>query len=276
MRYCRFLFENQTNYGAVEDREGEPWIVRLMEAPEEDRAFRLVHGREASLSRDSGSFAFEPMPLDAAELLAPVTPTKIVCVGRNYRDHVKEMGSEMPAEPLLFFKPVSALNQPGGVVRMPAVSARVDFEGELAVVIGRRTRNLKEEHWRSVVRGYTLANDVTARDLQNKDGQWTRAKGFDTFCPVGPVVSDELDPEAGLTLETRVNGEQRQHGSTLDFIFPISRLLAYITAAMTLEAGDLVLTGTPAGVGPLKAGDKVEISIPGLGVLTNTFQLEQG
>jgi len=151
----------------------------------------------------------------------------------------------------------------------------VDFEGELAVVIDRRVRNLKEEEWRSAVRGYTLADDVTARDLQNKDGQWTRAKGFDSFCPVGPVVSDELDPEAGLTLETRVNGELRQHGSTLDFIFSISKLLAYITAAMTLEAGDLVLTGTPSGVGPLKAGDSVEINILGLGVLTNTFQPEE-
>jgi 2-keto-4-pentenoate hydratase/2-oxohepta-3-ene-1,7-dioic acid hydratase in catechol pathway len=267
MKYCRFHFEGQTHYGAVEDRQGEPWIVRLIEAPEEDRAFRLVHGRESSWS-----FAFEPMPLNAAELLAPVTPSKIVCVGRNYRDHVKEMGSELPAEPLLFFKPVSALNRPGGVVRMPAVSARVDFEGELALVIGRRTRNLREDDWRLAVRGYTLADDVTARDLQNKDGQWTRAKGFDTFCPVGPVVSDEVDPEAGLMLETRVNGEMRQQGSTLDFIFPIPKLLAYITSVMTLEAGDLVLTGTPAGVGPLKAGDKVEVSIPGLGVLANTFQ----
>ena len=270
MRYCRFLFENQTYYGAVEDREGEQWIVRLIEAPEEDRAFRLEHGRATSWSLD-----FEPMPLNAVELLAPVTPSKIVCVGRNYRDHVKEMGSELPAEPLLFFKPASALLRPGGVVRMPAISARVDFEGELAVVMGRRIRNLKEEDWRSAVRGYTLANDVTARDLQNKDGQWTRAKGFDTFCPSGPVVSDELDPEAGLTLETRVNGELRQHGSTLDFIFPLPRLLAYITAAMTLEEGDLVLTGTPSGVGPLKAGDKVEITIPGLGTLTNIFQPDE-
>jgi 2-keto-4-pentenoate hydratase/2-oxohepta-3-ene-1,7-dioic acid hydratase in catechol pathway len=270
MRYCRFLFENQTHYGAVEDREGEPWIVRLIAAPEEDRVFRLEHHRSTSLS-----FGFESMPLSAADLLTPVTPSTIVCVGRNYCDHVKEMGSELPAEPLLFFKPVSALNRPGGVVRMPAASARVDYEGELALVMGRRSRNLKEEEWRSAVRGYTLANDVTARDLQNKDGQWTRAKGFDTFCPIGPLVSDELDPEAGLTLETRVNGELRQHGSTLDFIFPISKLLAYITAIFTLEAGDLVLTGTPAGVGPLKAGDRVEISIPGLGVLANTFQPEE-
>jgi 2-keto-4-pentenoate hydratase/2-oxohepta-3-ene-1,7-dioic acid hydratase in catechol pathway len=215
------------------------------------------------------------MPLSAVELLPPVTPSKIVCVGRNYRDHVKEMGSELPTEPLLFFKPVSALLAPNGVVRMPAVSARVDYEGELAVVIGRRIRNLKVEDWRSAIRGYTLANDVTARDLQNRDDQWTRAKGFDTFCPIGPIVSDELDPEAGLTLETRVNGELRQHGSTLDFIFSIPKLLAYITAAMTLEEGDLLLTGTPSGVGPLKAGDKVEITIPGLGVLTNTFQLDE-
>jgi 2-keto-4-pentenoate hydratase/2-oxohepta-3-ene-1,7-dioic acid hydratase in catechol pathway len=182
------------------------------------------------------------------------------------------MDSELPAEPLLFFKPVSALLRPGGVVRMPAASARVDFEGELALVIGRRVRNLKEEDWRGAVRGYTLANDVTARDLQAKDGQWTRAKGFDTFCPVGPVVSDELDPASGLTLETRVNGELRQHGSTLDFIFSIPKLLAWITAVFTLEAGDLVLTGTPSGVGPLKAGDKVEVSIAGLGVLANTVE----
>ncbi|MGA3081864.1 MAG: fumarylacetoacetate hydrolase family protein [Terracidiphilus sp.] len=275
MKYCRFRFEDQTHYGVVEDRaaetQAEPWIVDLARAPEEDLAFRLEHGRATSWS-----FSFEPMPLSAAELLAPVTPSKIVCVGRNYRDHVKELGHELPSEPLIFLKPPSALLNPGGVVQMPAASARVDFEGELALVIDRRVRNLKEEDWRSAIRGYTLANDVTARDLQIKDGQWTRAKGFDTFCPVGPFVSDELDLEAGVTLETRVNGEVRQHGSTLDFIFQIPRLLAHITAAMTLEPGDLVLTGTPAGVGPLKAGDCVEVSIPGLGVLANTFQPDKG
>jgi 2-keto-4-pentenoate hydratase/2-oxohepta-3-ene-1,7-dioic acid hydratase in catechol pathway len=254
----------------VEDRDGEPWIVDLVRAPDEDLSFRMEHGRSTALG-----LGFEPLPLSAAELLAPVTPSKIICVGRNYRDHVKEMGSELPTEPLLFFKPVSALLSPGGIVRMPAASVRVDYEGELALVIARRIRNLKEDDWRSAVRGYTLANDVTARDLQNKDGQWTRAKGFDTFCPVGPIVSDELDPAAGVILETRVNGELRQHGSTLDFIFQIPKLLAYITAAITLEAGDLVLTGTPSGVGPLKAGDSVEVSIPGLGVLTNTFQPDE-
>jgi 2-keto-4-pentenoate hydratase/2-oxohepta-3-ene-1,7-dioic acid hydratase in catechol pathway len=270
MRYCRFLFENKTRYGALEDRNGEPWIVSLIAAPEEDLPYRLEH--EGDTAPTPG---FAPMPLNAANLLAPVTPSKIVCVGRNYLDHVKELAHELPTEPLLFLKPPSALLRPGGVVRMPAASARVDYEGELALVIGRRVRNLKEEDWRSALRGFTLANDVTARDLQNKDGQWTRAKGFDTFCPVGPWVSDELDVEAGLTLETRVNGELHQHGSTLNFIFPIPRLLAHITAAMTLEPGDLVLTGTPAGVGPLKAGDCVQISIPGLGALTNTFQPEE-
>ena len=144
---------------------------------------------------DFESLAFEPMPLSAADLLPPVTPSKIICVGRNYRDHAKELGNEVPAEPLLFFKPLSSLLKPGGVVRMPALSERVDFEGELALVIGKRTSKLAADaDWRSVVRGYTIANDVTARDLQKKDGQWTRGKGFDTFCPVGPVVSDEVNP----------------------------------------------------------------------------------
>jgi len=270
MKVCRFVFENQPRYGAVEDRDGEQWIVRLIEAPEEDLAYRIAR---VGATADGGNFA--SMLLSAAQLLAPVTPSKIVCIGRNYRDHVKEMDSELPTEPLLFLKPPSALLAPGGIVRMPAISARVDFEGELALVIGRRVRNLPEEEWRSAIRGYTLANDVTARDLQSKDGQWSRAKGFDTFCPVGPIVSDEIDPELGVTIETRVNGEVRQHASTLDFIFPIPRLLAHITAAMTLEPGDLVLTGTPAGIAPLKAGDLVDITIPGLGVLRNVFQPDE-
>jgi 2-keto-4-pentenoate hydratase/2-oxohepta-3-ene-1,7-dioic acid hydratase in catechol pathway len=273
MKYCRFLLDDKPHYGAVEDRAGQSWIADLIHAPEEDLAFHLAHSRAAAPSLDFESLAFEPMPLSAAHLLAPVTPSKIICVGRNYRDHAKELGNEVPTEPLLFFKPPSSLLKPGGVVRMPAASARVDFEGELALVIGRRTTKLAPgADWRSVVRGYTIANDVTARDLQKKEAQWTRAKGFDTFCPVGPMVSDEVDPEAGLALETRVNGELRQHGSTLDFIFSIPELLSYITAAITLEPGDLILTGTPSGVGPLRAGDRVEVSIPGIGVLANTFQ----
>ncbi len=267
MKYCRFRFENQIVYGAVEERGGELWIVDLIEAPEEDLAYKLIHGHATSWS-----FDFEPLALNAAELLAPVTPSKIVCVGRNYRDHAKELGNEVPAEPLLFFKPPSSLLAPGGVVQMPRASERVDFEGELALVIGRRASKLRPDaDWRSFVRGYTIANDVTARDLQKKDGQWTRAKGFDTFCPVGPMVSSEVDPDAGLEVETRVNGELHQHGSSLDFIFKIPALLSYITAAITLEPGDLLLTGTPAGVGPLKAGDRVDVTVSGLGVLSNSF-----
>jgi 2-keto-4-pentenoate hydratase/2-oxohepta-3-ene-1,7-dioic acid hydratase in catechol pathway len=213
------------------------------------------------------------MPLMAADLLPPVTPSKIVCVGRNYRDHAKELGNDVPSEPLLFFKPPSSLLKPGGIIQMPPAATRVDFEGELALVIGKRASKLQADaDWRSFVRGFTLANDVTARDLQKKDGQWTRAKGFDTFCPVGPWVSDEIDPSTGLTIETRVNGELRQHGSTADFIFTIPELLTYITAAITLEPGDLVLTGTPAGVGPLAPSDRVEVSMAGLGVLANAVQ----
>jgi 2-keto-4-pentenoate hydratase/2-oxohepta-3-ene-1,7-dioic acid hydratase in catechol pathway len=267
MKYCRFLLEDQSLYGAVAERAGEFWIVDLAAAPEEDLVYKLAHARATSWS-----FDFEPLPLSQAKLLPPVTPSKIVCVGRNYRDHAKELGNEVPAEPLLFFKPPSSLLAPGGVVQMPPQSERVDFEGELAFVIGKRASKLPPDaDWRSFVRGYTLANDVTARDLQKKDGQWTRAKGFDTFCPVGPFVSDEIDPAAGVTLETRVNGEVRQHGSTSDFIFSIPDLLAYITAAITLEPGDLVLTGTPAGVGPLQPADRVDVAVAGLGVLMNTF-----
>jgi 2-keto-4-pentenoate hydratase/2-oxohepta-3-ene-1,7-dioic acid hydratase in catechol pathway len=270
MKYCRFLLNGQARYGAVEMRGGEPWITGPAPAPEEDLRYRLA--RLEAAAEDS---AFAPMPLGAAQLLPPVTPSKIICVGRNYHDHVKEMGNETPAEPLIFFKPPSALVAPGGVVKLPRLSSRVDFEGELGLVIGKRVSKLAvEDDWRGVVRGYTLADDVSARDLQKKDLQWTRAKGFDTFCPVGPVVTDEIDPEAGVTLETRVNGELRQHISTVDFIFPIPALLRFITAAITLEPGDLILTGTPAGVGPLKGGDQVEISVAGVGALRHGVQAE--
>jgi 2-keto-4-pentenoate hydratase/2-oxohepta-3-ene-1,7-dioic acid hydratase in catechol pathway len=266
MKYCRFKFDHHIRYGLVEHRNGEPWIADLADAPEEDLAFRVEHGSTSSFAP-----AFQPMPLSAADLLPPVTPSKIICVGRNYREHVRELGNEMPAEPLLFFKPPSSLLKPGGVVRLPRLSERVDFEGELALVIGRRARKLPPAaDWRQVVRGFTLANDISARDLQKKDVQWTRAKGFDTFGPVGPIVSDELDLDAGLTIETRLNGELRQHGSTLDFIFPVPVLLSAITAAFTIEPGDLILTGTPSGVAPLAPGDRVEVSIAGLGVLANS------
>lgn len=289
MRYCRFKLKGKTCYGRVEARNvepgragepqasepwtnepwtNEPWIVDLAAAPEEDLSFRLEHAGAVS------SFVnFEPMPVSEVELLPPVTPSKIICVGRNYREHARELGNEVPAEPLLFFKPPSSLLAPGGVVRLPKFSERVDFEGELALVIGRRARNLPPDaNWREVIRGCTLADDISARDLQTKDGQWARAKGCDTFCPIGPVVSDELDLDGGVTLETRVNGEVHQHASTADLIFSIPVLLSFITAAFTLEPGDVVLTGTPSGVGQLKAGDRVEVSAAGIGVLAHTVE----
>ncbi len=270
MKYCRFSLDGGAHYGAVEDREGELWIVDVIAAPDEDLAFRVEHGRSSALA-----LSFEPVPLTAAELMPPVTPSKIICVGRNYREHASELGNEVPSEPLIFFKPPSSILRPEGAVVLPSIAERVDYEGELALVIGRRTRRFnRDAEWREVVRGFTLANDISARDLQRKDAQWTRAKGCDTFCPVGPIVSDELDLDAGFTIETRLNGELRQHASTRDFIFSVPVLLAYITAAITLEAGDLVLTGTPSGVGQLKAGDSVEVSAGGLGTLRNTVERE--
>lgn len=270
MKYCRFLLNNRIHYGVVEDLAGDLWVSGPAPAPAEDLVYRL-----ALEQAEIADFDFEPMPLSVADLLPPVTPSKIICVGRNYREHVLELGNEVPAEPMLFFKPPSSLLEPGGTVRLPKLSSRVDFEGELGLVIGRSARNLRPgTNWRSVVRGFTLANDISARDLQKKDGQWARAKGFDTFCPVGPIVSDELDLDEGLHIETRVNGEVRQHASTLEFIFPVNELLCAITAAFTLEPGDLILTGTPSGVGPLAAGDYVEVSVPGLGTLTNFVEAE--
>lgn len=263
MQYCRFKLYGQVVYGKVEMREGEPWITGPAPIPPEDLTALMA-------ARELPPDGFQPLPLAQAELLVPVTPSKILCVGRNYRDHAKEMGNDIPVEPLLFFKPPSSLLAPGGQVLLPRQSDRVDFEGELALVIGSRIRHYDPANdWRALIRGCTLADDISARDLQKKDGQWTRAKGFDTFCPVGPVVSDELHPEAVL-LETRINGELRQSGDTRDFIFSIPQLLAFITAAITLEPGDLLLTGTPAGVGPLKKGDAVEIAVAGLGKLTHS------
>ncbi|MFP5247364.1 MAG: fumarylacetoacetate hydrolase family protein, partial [Thermoanaerobaculia bacterium] len=200
--------------------------------------------------------------------LPPVIPTKIVCVGRDYADHAKELGNEAPSEPILFLKPTSALLAPGGTIVRPAASQRVEFEGELAIVVGREVKNVTAARWRDYVRGFTVANDVTARDLQKKDIQFTRGKGFDTFCPIGPCIEDELDV-SDLRLTTRVNGETRQDGRTSQMIFPCGELFAFITAIMTLLPGDVILTGTPAGVGPLAPGDSVAVEVEGIGVLTN-------
>ncbi len=268
MKYCRFLLNNQVHYGTVEERWGEFWITGPAPAPPEDLAFRLSVERAAA-----EIFDFDAMPLSAADLLPPVTPQKIICVGRNYQDHARELGNEIPVEPLIFFKPPSSLLKPGGTVLLPRASSRVDFEGELVLVIGKRVHKLAEDaDLHGVIRGWTLADDVSARDLQKKDVQWTRAKGFDTFCPLGPFVSDEINPMAGVTIETRLNGEIRQHASTVDFIFGIPKLLSFITEAFTLEPGDVILTGTPAGVGQLGPGDHVEVSIAGLGTLTHSVE----
>jgi 2-keto-4-pentenoate hydratase/2-oxohepta-3-ene-1,7-dioic acid hydratase in catechol pathway len=191
-------------------------------------------------------------------------------VGRNYREHAAELGNEVPAEPLLFFKPTSALLAAEQNIRRPHLSQKVDYEGELGVVIGKTCYKLGEnDDVRPYILGYTCVNDVTARDIQKKDGQWTRGKGFDTFCPVGPLVATEPDPWEGVSVETRVNGEVRQHGTTKDFIFTLDVVLRYISQVMTLFPGDLIATGTPQGVGPLAAGDVVEVSVEGVGMLRN-------
>src|ERR1039457_5457726 len=261
MKYCRFHLDGQDHYGLVESVAGQESIGRTLLTPPQN-----ANGDMESLR----TRRIEALPLDQAVLLPPVEPSKIVCVGRNYREHAAELGNEVPAEPLLFFKPPSSLLPPGGTILRPKVSERTDHEGELGVVIARRCHQLADDEDVSpYILGYTCVNDFTARDLQNKDGQWTRAKGFDTFCPVGPVVADGLDPLVGVQVETRVNGEVRQSGNTRDFIFPLDVVIHYISQIMTLEPGDLIATGTPKGVGPVVAGDVIEVSIEGVGQLRN-------
>lgn len=200
-------------------------------------------------------------------------PSKIVCVGRNYAAHARELGHQVPERPLLFFKPPSALVGPGQPILLPAASSRVEHEAEIGVVLGARLRHAGNGEAREAIAGLCCANDVTARDLQQVDGQWARAKGFDTFCPVGEVVPWD-GPLDDLTVIARLNGEERQHGHSGDMLWAIPDLLACISAIMTLEPGDLVLTGTPEGVGPLRAGDVIEIEIPGVGLLSNPVAME--
>lgn len=207
---------------------------------------------------------------EGARLLPPCCPTKIVCVGRNYVEHAKELGNEVPKEPLIFLKPPSSLITNGDSIVYPSVSERVDFEGELGVVIGKQARNVPRESAMEYVLGYTIVNDITARDLQRKDGQWTRGKGFDTFCSVGPclVLREDLDL-GSLRIRTTVNDETKQDGGVRDMIFSVDAIIAYITQFMTLEPGDLIATGTPPGVGPMQPGDMVQVEIPEIGRLRN-------
>jgi 2-keto-4-pentenoate hydratase/2-oxohepta-3-ene-1,7-dioic acid hydratase in catechol pathway len=261
MKYCRFQHDGQPQYGLIESLAGADHITRLFLKPPHQSGGDI---------EDLPTRRVQPVPFQGAPVLAPVEPSKIVCVGRNYREHAAELGNEVPAEPLIFFKPPSAIVATGADVRRPAVSQRVDYEGELAVIISRTCYKLgAQDDARPYILGYTGLNDVTARDLQNKDGQWTRAKGFDTFCPVGPLVSDEIDPWAGVSLETRVNQEVRQQGNTRDFIFPLEVVIRYISQVMTLSPGDLIATGTPKGVSPVVAGDIVEVTVEGVGTLYN-------
>jgi 2-keto-4-pentenoate hydratase/2-oxohepta-3-ene-1,7-dioic acid hydratase in catechol pathway len=261
MKYCLFYLDGAPQYGLVETVAGAAAITRiLLRAPEEG---------DGDLE-DLPSKRMQHIPLQQARLLAPVRPSKIVCVGRNYREHAAELGHDVPAEPLIFLKPPSSLLGPGENIRRPRISQRTDYEGELGVVIGRTCYKVAaDEDVRPYILGYTCVNDFTARDLQSKDDQWSRAKGFDTFCPVGPTVTDEVDPWAGVTVETKVNGDVRQQGNTRDFIFPLDAIIRHIAEVMTLHPGDLIATGTPKGVGPVVAGDVVEITIEAVGTLRN-------
>jgi 2-keto-4-pentenoate hydratase/2-oxohepta-3-ene-1,7-dioic acid hydratase in catechol pathway len=207
-------------------------------------------------------------PLSEVKLLPPCEPSKIVCVGRNYVEHAKELGNDVPKVPLLFMKPPSSIIGSGETILLPPQSAQVEHEAELVVVIGKRGKNVTAEQAKKHILGYTIGNDVTARDLQKTDGQWTRAKGFDTFCSFGPWIDTEFDP-ADAVITCRVNGQMRQMASTRDMVFNVGVLIAYVSSIMTLEPGDLLFTGTPSGVGELKNGDKVEVEIEGLGSLSN-------
>ena len=261
MKYCRFQLDGRSHHGLVETVAGAETITRLLLAPPDTATGDM---------EDLPSQRIDHRLMSEAVLFAPVSPSKIVCVGRNYREHAAELGNEVPTEPLIFLKPPSSQLAAGRNIRLPKLSQRVDFEGELGVVIGRSCYQLGEsEDVRPYILGYTCVNDVTARDLQKKDGQWTRGKGFDTFCPVGPLVTDEIDPWAGIGVETYVNGDMRQNGNTRDFIFALDVAIRYISQVMTLVAGDLIATGTPSGVGPLVAGDVVEVRVEGVGTLRN-------
>jgi 2-keto-4-pentenoate hydratase/2-oxohepta-3-ene-1,7-dioic acid hydratase in catechol pathway len=247
MRTCRFRRGGRERYGVIEGLEvralsAEPWAGGLAEGP--------AYG------------------LPEVSLLAPVIPSKVVCVGRNYRAHAKELGNDVPKEPLLFIKPSTAVIGPGGEIRVPEASKEVHHEAELAAVVGRTLSRANPAEARQAVFGWTCLDDVTARDIQRAEQHFTRAKGYDTFCPIGPVVETDLDPlEAVITC--RVNGEQRQRGHAKDMVVDPYALLAFVSQIMTLLPGDVVSTGTPEGVGPIRRGDWVEVEVSGIGVLKN-------
>ena len=263
MKFCRFQI---SSFSANE-------VHRSVHQIHPDICNGIIEGNEVREIRgefwDKYETAGPSWPLNSVKLLPPCTPSKIVCVGRNYAEHAKELANEVPKEPLLFFKPPSSVVGPDEPIILPRLSQRVEYEGELAAVIGRRFRNLSaNEDIFAHILGYTCLNDVTARDLQRKDGQFTRGKGFDTFCPFGPVIETSLDL-ASATVETFVTGTRKQFGHTSEMIFSLDVIIRYIAQVMTLEPGDVIATGTPSGVGPLAAGDVAEVSVSGVGTLRN-------
>jgi len=247
-------------------------IVRVQTGID-DITYGAVEPEGIRLYRGSPFIAWEPtesvVAFEAAQLLAPVIPTKIIAVGKNYVEHAFEMGSELPEEPILFLKPPTSVVGPGATIVCPPQSAEVHHEAELAIVIGTVARRVRAEEAGQHILGYAAANDVTARDLQRRDGQWTRAKGFDTFCPLGPAIETEADPLEGLRIECRVDGEIRQQGTTADLVFGIAELVEFVSSVMTLLPGDVILTGTPAGVGSILPGEIVEVEIERIGILAN-------
>jgi len=247
-------------------------IVRV-DAEADDITYGAVEPDGIRLFHGSPFFQWERsetvLPITEVKLLSPVIPTKIIAIGKNYVDHAAEMGSDVPTTPVLFMKPPTAVIGPLSPIKRPPESSNVHYEGELAVVMGKVTRNVSPDDALGRVLGYTAANDVTARDLQRSDGQWTRAKGFDTFLPLGPAIDTEFDPVEPHTITTSVNGVVRQEGVTSDLVFGVADLVSFISRVMTLLPGDVILTGTPAGVGPIVEGDRVEVDIEGIGVLLN-------
>lgn len=247
-------------------------IVRI-DAEADDITYGTVEPDGIRLYHGSPFFQWERsetvLPITEVKLLAPVIPTKVIAVGRNYVDHAAELGNVVPETPLIFLKPPTSVIGPMSPIKLPPESSEVHHEAELAVVMGSVARNIAAEDASQYILGYTAANDVTARDLQRSDGQWGRAKGFDTFCPLGPAIDTEFDPTEGQSITCTVNDDLRQDGSTGDLVFGVADLVAFVSSVMTLLPGDVILTGTPAGVGPILAGDRVEVEIDGIGVLMN-------
>jgi 2-keto-4-pentenoate hydratase/2-oxohepta-3-ene-1,7-dioic acid hydratase in catechol pathway len=260
VRIARFTTGDDPRFGIVTGDVDDYGI------PDEDSLITVLAGDPLYVGLQPTD---EQLRLADARLLSPVLPrSKVVGIGRNYAAHAAELGNDVPDEPLMFLKPNTSVVGPGDPVFYPRQTEDLHYEGELAVVIGRICRDVPKEKYADVVHGYTVGNDVTARDLQRKDGQFTRAKGFDSFCPLGPWIETDLDP-SDLRLQTFLNGEVKQDGRTSDLIFDVPTLIAHVTSVMTLLPGDVILTGTPEGVGPMQVGDEVEISIAGIGALTN-------